>query len=598
MKRKFLGKIGLILMALIIASTMAMGCPADDDDNGNGPGPGPGPDPGPDVKNPDTFIVASIGDVDSMDPAYQYDTASGEVLQCIYETLIYFDGEDMENFVPILATEWEISDDGLTYRFLIREGVTFHNGNELTPEDVEYTFERGMVMDYGMGPQWMFFEPLLGIFGSQVDDELIPLEWITDAVEVDGQWVQFNLTSPYGPFLQVLCGAWGGIVDKEWAIENGDWDGTQASYEALNDPAPDQSPLHNITNGTGPFMLDTWEKGIQTILTRNDDYWQGPAALETIVIKVMDEWADRRLALEQGDADWVYVPRQYISQLEGVEGLTVLQDLAELSLNAFFFQFEINPDSQFIGSGELDGNGIPVDFFSDVNVRKGFNHAFNIDVFIEDVMLGEGQQVGSPIIEGLAYFDEDAEMYAYDLEKAAEYLQLAWDGEVWENGFAFILGYNAGNDTRKVACEILAESLGEINPKFVVGVQAVQWPVFLDGIFNGNFPIYLIGWGADYPDPHNFVFPFFHSEGDFTAMQCYSNADVDALIEAAISAPADEREALYRLIDAMWIEEVPAILMAQPLGRRYFRDWVQGFYFNPINPADWGWAYDLSKGYD
>ncbi len=582
MKQKGLGKAcWLFVVALVITAMMLPAC-----------------GDGEEIKNPDTFVVASIGDADSMDPAYQYDSASGEVLENIYETLLYFDGAATDAYVPVLATEWTISDDGMTYRFKIREGVTFHNGNTLTPEDVEYTFERGMVMDYGMGPQWMFFEPLLGIYSSQVDGELIPLEWITDAVEVDGQWVQFNLVTPYGPFLQVLCGAWGGIVDKEWCIENGDWDGTQASYELLNSPDPDQEPLHAITNGTGPYMLERWDKGVETVLLRNENYWRDPAPLERIILKVMDEWADRRLALEQGDADWIYVPRQYISQLEGVEGLLVLQDLPELALDAMFFQFAINPDSQFVGSGQLDGNGIPLDFFADPDVRKGFNYAFNMDIYITDVMLNEGQQVGSPIVEGLAYYDEDAEKYPYDPVEAEVHLRAAWGGELWEKGFVFILGYNAGNDTRKVACEILAESLGAINPKFVVGVQAVQWPVFLDGIFLQNFPMYQIGWGADYPDPHNFVFPFMHSEGDFAHLQGYSNAEVDALIEAGISAPADERQAIYDAVSAIYHEEVPGILLAQPLGRRYFRDWVQGFVFNPINPADWGWGYDLSKEYE
>ena len=102
-----------------------------------------------------------------MDPAYSYDTASGEIIQSVYETLLFFKGESTTEFEPILATEWNVSADGKTYRFKIREGVKFHNGNDLTPEDVEYSIERGMVQDYGAGPQWMLFEPLLGIQTSR-----------------------------------------------------------------------------------------------------------------------------------------------------------------------------------------------------------------------------------------------------------------------------------------------------------------------------------------------------------------------------------------------------------------------------------------------
>jgi peptide/nickel transport system substrate-binding protein len=159
------------------------------------------------IKNRDTFVIADAFDIASLDPAYAYDTYSAGQIQNIYETLIKFDGDSTSEFIPALATEWTISEDGKTYRFKIRDGVSFHNGNPLTPEDVEYSFERGMVQDYTLGPQWMFFEPLFGLgnYTSRTDDGLVPLEEIESKVEVDGQWVQFNLATPYEPFLQILA---------------------------------------------------------------------------------------------------------------------------------------------------------------------------------------------------------------------------------------------------------------------------------------------------------------------------------------------------------------------------------------------------------
>ena len=110
------------------------------------------------IKNPDTIIETTIGTVDSLDPAWAYDTASGEVIFNIYETLIFWDGTRTDKFVPMLATKVPsvenglISEDGLTYTFPIRKGVKFHNGEPLTPEDVEYSFERAMVQDRDGGP--------------------------------------------------------------------------------------------------------------------------------------------------------------------------------------------------------------------------------------------------------------------------------------------------------------------------------------------------------------------------------------------------------------------------------------------------------------
>ena len=586
MKRKVLYKAWLLVVVLLMASLVLPAC-----DGGKGG----------EIKNPDTFIYATIGDIVTLDPAASYDTASGETEQCIYETLIFFDGESTTDFVPVLATEWTVSSDGKTYRFKIREGVKFHNGNDLTPADVEYSIERGMVQDYGAGPQWMFFEPFFGpdTHSSRSDAGLMPLEDIKATVEVDGQWVQFNLFAPYEPFLQILCGPWGCILDKEWSIANGDWDGSQASYEALNDPPSGGSPLHSIANGTGPFELERWESGVEVSMVRNDNYWQEPANFGRLIIKVVDEWTTRKLMLEAGDADSVYVPRAYSVELEGVEGLTIWKDLPGLSVDSFFFQFDINPETTFVGSGELDGAGIPLDFFTDLDVRLGFNLAFDWDTYIKDAILNEAVQANSPVVEGLSYYNPDNPMHALDLDKAEEHFKAAWGGEVWEKGFTFILCYNAGNLPRRTACQILQENLLSINEKFVVNVQAMQWPTLIGGMYGGLLPMFQIGWLADYPDAHNFMFPFMHSGGTFSGWQNYSNPTADALIAQGISStdPA-ERQSIYNQLAQIYYEDVPGILLAQPLGRRYFRDWVQGFYFNPVLPSNLGNIYALSKSYD
>lgn len=586
MKSRRLSKASwLIVSALVIVSMVLSACGQE----GTTPS---------EIKNPDIFIQAHISDVDSLDPAYAYDTASMEQIQAIYEPLIYYDGSSTTEFVPVLATEWTISEDGKTYRFKIREGVKFQNGNDLTPEDVEYSFERGMVQDYGAGPQWMLFEPLLGVQSSRTDEGLIPLEDITNAIEVDGQWVQFNLVAPYEPFLQILCGTWASIVDREWCIDNGDWDGTQESYEALNNPAAGTSPLQSITNGTGPFMLERWDPGVEISLVRNDNYWGEPANFERFITKVVDEWTTRKLMLEAGDADWVYVPEAYILELEGVEGIEIYKDLPQLSVDAFFFQFNISPESTFIGSGQLDGNGIPPDFFSDIDVRKGFNYAFDWEVFIDDALLGQGQQAASPVIQGLPYLNPDSPMYTHDLTKSEEHLRRAWDGEVWEKGFTLTIAYNAGNLRRKTACEILQANLLAINPKFQVRIQLMEASTFLDAMFMGTLPMFEYGWLAGYPDPHDFMFAFMHSQGAFSSLQSYSNPEVDALIEQGISAPTSaQRQTIYYQLQNLYYEEAPGIMLAQQLGRRYFRDWVQGFIFNPMDPGDIGHVYQLSKGY-
>jgi peptide/nickel transport system substrate-binding protein len=551
------------------------------------------------IKNPDTFVIADVSDVVSLDPAYAYDIPSAGQLQNIYETLIKFDSDSTSKFIPALATEWAISEDGKTYRFKIREGVTFHNGNPLTPEDVEYSFERGMVQDYALGPQWMFFEPLFGLgnYSSRTESGLIPLEEIKNKVEVDGQWVQFNLATPYEPFLQILASSWGSIVDMDWCIQNGDWNGTEESYEALNNPVPGGSPINSITNGTGPFMLELWEPGIQITLIRNDNYWGAAASFERVVTQIVAEWGTRKLMLELGDVDCTIVPSEQIQEVKELPGISVYEDVPTLLNQALFFQFDIDPNSTLIGSGQLDGNGVPVDFFSDIDVRKGFAYAFDWETYINDALKGYGKQVSSPIVEGIPYYKPDWPSYELNLTEAEEHLRAAWNGSLWENGFEMTLVHSSGDDPGKIACEILQNNLYDINPSFRINIQLMGWPTLINEMALGRLPMYVNGWTADYPDPHNFVFPYMHSEGTFARAQGYSNELVDDLIEEAISSSNHtERQILYDQIAELYYDEVPSIMIGQLLGVYFFRDWIHGFVYNPIRPAYQMYAYYLSKG--
>src|SRR2546430_6625212 len=134
---------------------------------------------GQSVKNPDTFVTLRYGDPESLDPAYQYDTASYEVVYPnVYETLIGYDGSVLSTYVPRLATQVPslanhlISADGLTYTFPIREGVKFHDGTTMTPEDVRYSTLRFMLQDRDGGPSWLLLSPLVGKESTRDGDKI------------------------------------------------------------------------------------------------------------------------------------------------------------------------------------------------------------------------------------------------------------------------------------------------------------------------------------------------------------------------------------------------------------------------------------------
>jgi len=554
------------------------------------------------VKNPDTLVYETIGEMESLDPAWAYDTASGEVILNVYEPLLLFKGGSTDEFEPRIAESWTISDDGLTYTFKIRTGVKFQNGDILTPQDVVYSIKRAMVQDRDGGPVWMFLEPLIGVGTYSTRDSdgniSIPFEQINNAVTVEGDSVVFHLKQPYGPFIQILAQTWASIVDENWCIAQGDWPGTAETYENFNNPQT--PPLQEKMNGTGPFKLDRWEHGVQIVLMRNDNYWRTPAKLKSVVIKKVDEWTDRKLALLAGDADFVYIPRANVLEVENLEGIRMIKDLPTLAADAVFFNFEINDNSEYIGSGKLDGNGTPTNFFSDKDVRLGFAYSFDWDTYIREALLGEGKQPASPVIDGLPYVDPNAKKYSLNPAQAENHFRQAFGGALWENGFKLTLLYNTGNEPRRISAEIFKQNIENLNPKFSIEIVGRDWPTYLRDMVAGNLSMYNLGWQADFPDPHNFVSAFMSSGGSLSMFQHYNNPLVDNLINSGIIEPDPaKRQTIYYQLQQIYYDDVPSLMIDQVVGRHVERDWVNGWYYNPIIPGTpWGGDYyPVWKGY-
>ena len=444
--------------------------------------------------DPTTMYVGSIGEPDTLDPAIDYETGGGEISQNVYESLVFFDKTKGNEFVPQLATDWSVAEDGLTYTFDIREGVKFHEGGDLTPEDVEYSFERVMLNGYMWSPSWMMMLPMFGVddiselvnerdenmpaFGTreemQAVDPAILLEvcqMVQDSVEInDAGQVVFNSTVK-APFIPALAHTVGSIMDKEWTIENGGWDGDCATWQDYYLTTEQDSPFYEKMNGTGPFKFLEWDHSNATVtLVRNDNYWRseeigpaweggpvGNAALERVVIQTIEEWGTRLQMFLAGDLDMNPVPRQYISQVDPFVNELLYFDIdtgdfypadameegmgteANGNLRLFkgaiganrveiYFNYEIQTvdgENQYIGSGQLDGEGIPPDFFSNVHVRRAFSYCFDSDLFIEEVLNGEGVRPTGATLPGMEGYSWDDPLYDFDLDKCAEEFQKA-----------------------------------------------------------------------------------------------------------------------------------------------------------------------------
>jgi peptide/nickel transport system substrate-binding protein len=610
------------------------------------------------IKNPDTLIHMAYGTLNSMDPAYVYDTDSGGLIFQVYENLFRWpvgvvDGTTRDlnysladaDLIPMLATIVPTVDNGLVVEFPdgkiqytvpIRTGTPFHEGGTLTAEDVEYTFERGCLQDRSGGPQWMFIEAFTGleqwslhglasdILGRDVSrDDMLNLTADEQAqvYDVVGKWVEvtpdgvsvtFTLDANYPPFLGMLGhgASWGAILDKEWVIENGGWDGAGDTWAAWYNPgggsAAEASELYDIANGTGPYKLVVFDPGVERVYERFDGYWRDPAPLGTVIRRSVQEWTDRFLAFENKDADIVSVDPQYVPQVEALDGVIVHKNLPSISMNpvGFFVTDIVMEGNDLVGDGQWGEGGIPSEFFNDRHVRRGFSFCMDYDLFIQDSYGAVGGfKTHGPIPQAFdwAYNPDPDLLYSVDLEAAEQEFMLAHDGRLWDEGFQFTLVYNEGNDSRRSMAEMMEINIESLNPKFHVELLGMPWTNQLDYLVTGKLPFFIIGWIMDYPDPHNFAQPFCHSGGTFGHYQGHTMVEIfeehfDPVIDAAMrTTDQTERQALYYQVSELANEYAVDIWLPQVNGYRVVRDYIKGWAFNPAFPDVY--YYSIDKTY-
>ncbi|MBI3550009.1 MAG: ABC transporter substrate-binding protein [Elusimicrobia bacterium] len=582
-------------MRLLLAALLACACPRDARAA---------------VKNPDTYVFATVQDPDSLDPDWSTDAAAGRVISNVYERLLTFKpgGAQATDIEPMLATAVPArenglrSQDGLSFRFPIRNGVRFHHGGTLTPEDVRYSILRFMLMDRTGGPSPILLEPLLGVGSTREAGKPIPdlYRKAAAAVTVDGDAVVVRLLKPYAPLLSVFASRVS-ILSKRWCAAHGQWDGEEATWTRHNDPVQSAVIPNTLADGTGPFLLERNDpKSQQIVLKRFEGYWRGPARLARVVIKTVPELSTRKLMLEAGDADSVYVLPTHRSQMQGIAGTTLIDDLPVFSFSPFFFfTIALNAAaSPYAGSGKLDGDGIPGDFFADKDARLAFAYAMDYDAFVNGVQGGHGRQAAGFIATGMIGHRRGEPRFRLDLKEAAERLRRAHAGRVWREGFKMTIPYIAGRDDFKGIGQILKTNIESLNPKFRIDVRPIQASTLNPQARAHLVPLMADGWGPDFPDPDVLARPLMRSGGFYPAATGWRSAEADALVEAAaaaLDAPARERlyEKLQRLVD----DEAPFVPLYEGTRFRAQRAWVKGYLFRPglsDSPQN-SYYYDLEK---
>ncbi len=541
----------------------------------------------------DSLVVIHKGEMESLDPVYSYDGVTHGMLINVYDTLLKFKGSSLTELEPSIATQVPsvenglITNNGKTYTFPIRQGVKFHDGTELTPEDVQYSLQRFLLSDISGGPSSLLLEPILGVSSTRDGNGNITVDFknVQNAVRVEGNNVVVTLKRPFAPFLSIVA-RWSYIVSKPWAVQRGAWNGTETTWKQFNNFSKDSSPFFKASNGTGPFKIERWDiAGKNLVLAANENYFAGAPKLKTIFMRTVEEPSTVRLMLETGDADVAEISPKFTDQLRGNPAVTLYDNLPRLRTDPVLFftlniNMQANPD---VGSGQLDGNGIPANFFADKDLRKAFLYAFDYEAFLKDSMQGRGQRAIGPAPQGLVPQDDTFKRYHFDLKKAEEHFKKAWGGAVWEKGFKFTITYNTSGEMRQIASEILKRNVEKLNPRFHIDLRGVTWPAFLEKTAEHQMPLWARGWVADYADAHNFYFPFLHSQGRYALSQGYKNPQADTLIEQAVAETnPHKRNALYKQLHNLMYEDAMQLYTVHPTGLWALRSNVKGFVDNPV----------------
>ncbi len=237
------------------------------------------------AKDKELLRVAANAEASTLDPSQTTDASSQQIFNNIFETLVYED--DDHNIVGKLAESYEQVDD-TTYVFHLRQGVKFTNGEELKASDVVFTYTRDAE------------SPKTASYFRDVE-----------SVTAEGDYdVQIKLSKPSAPFLAGLTFASTGIVNEKAITEAGENTGTQ--------------PV-----GTGPYKLQSWDKGVKLMLERNEEYWGEKPVFRTVQVVAVPEGTNRTIELESGNVDIALeIPVTDLNRVRNTDGLQLLEQPA------------------------------------------------------------------------------------------------------------------------------------------------------------------------------------------------------------------------------------------------------------------------------
>lgn len=472
----------------------------------------------------ETLRWARAGDALTLDPHSQNEGPTHTMNHQIYEPLLHRDmaGE----IIPALATEWSVTDDPTVWEFKLREGVSYHNGNPFTADDVVFSINRAKMESSDMK----------GLLTS-----------VEEVIKVDDHTVHIRTSGPNPILPNQLTNLF--IMDEEWSKEHNveepqDYAAGEENYAVQN------------ANGTGAFILESREQDTRTVLRQNPDYWgkdQFPMEVTELVFTPIQNASTRIAALLSGEVDFIQdIPVQDLGRIENAENLAVRTGPQNRTI---FFGMQQGKDD--LETDNIEGKNP----FADVRVRQAMNMAIDREAIQRVVMRGQSQPTGvimPPFVNG---WTEELDQYPpVDIEQAKALMEEAGYGD----GFSVRL--DCPNDryiNDEAICQAVVGMLGQIG--ITVNLDSKPKAQHFPLITNGETEFYMLGWGVPtFDSEYIFNFLVHTREGDYGSWNGtgYSNPEVDEKIKSLASeTDIDKRN---QTIAEIW-EQVQADVLYLPI---------------------------------
>ncbi|KUG59413.1 peptide ABC transporter substrate-binding protein [Serinicoccus chungangensis] len=528
-----------------------------DDSSGEGDGASGSEEAGGAEGSDATFVFGAAGAPTTFDPFYASDGETFRVTRQIFQNLVGIEPGGTE-FVPELATEWESSEDGLTWTFQLQDGVTFHDGEPFDAEAVCYNFERWADQnEAGQNPSAAYYYGNDFGFG---EDSLYESCTATDEMTAE-----VVLTRATGKFPGVLSQSSYGISSPA-ALEEYDANGIEVQGEGFT--FPEYATDH--PTGTGPFVFDSFDGTSNVTLTRNDDFWGEQAGVQEIIFRIISDETARRQELESGTINGYDLPNPVDwAGLEEAGNQVLIRD----PFNILYLA--LNP----VADPQLE----------DPLIRRALYHAINREELVAS-QLPDGAEVATQFIPPtVAGYNESIEPYAYDPEAAQDLLE-----EAGASDLTIDLWYPT---------EVTRPYMP--NPQAIYDAVAADWeavgvtinPVarpwaggYIDGTQQSQAPAFFLGWTGDLNSADNFLCAFFCGEDNQfgTGALPFQDELQEGLRAGDAEPDEDARTALYEELNAQIMSEewLPGLPLSHSPPAIVVGPNVEGLVPSPLTAED------------